>query len=140
MKKTGSILFLCTGNSCRSQMAEGFARALFPKDWKIYSAGIVAAGINPLTIETMNEAGIDISGQHSKTLDEIPTDEIDYVITLCSNAQANCPIFPRKVVNEHWPIDDPVTVISNRLIKDAFRQTRDDIKGRVEDLLKRLKG
>lgn len=119
-------------------MAEGFARAMFPDGWRIYSAGSIAAGVNPMTIEAMEEIGIDISGQYAKTLDEIPLDEIDYVITLCSDAQESCPVFPRKVQSEHWPIDDPTTVISSHLIKNAFRQTRDNIKSRIEDLLKRL--
>ena len=76
-KETKSILFLCTGNACRSQMAEGFARKILPKNWKIYSAGIMAAGLHPLTIQAMQEVGIDISDQRSKSVDEIPKDEIE---------------------------------------------------------------
>lgn len=138
--KTRSILFLCTGNACRSQMAEGFARAIFPKEWKIYSAGIVAAGLFPQTVEAMREAGIDISGQYSKTVNEVPVDEIGHVVTLCGDAKENCPIFPRKVEREHWPIKDPARDIDTPRELESFRNVRDDIKERVEELVKRLKG
>jgi len=138
--KNKSILFLCTGNACRSQMAEGFARAMFPKEWKIYSAGTIAAGLFPQTVEAMREAGIDISGQYSKTIDSVPVGEIDYVITLCGDARESCPIFPKKVEKEHWPIKDPARDIDKPNELESFRNVRDDIKARVEGLAKRLKG
>jgi len=138
MKKTKSILFLCTGNSCRSQMAEGLARALFPKGWKVYSAGTRPIGVHPLTIKVMKEAGIDISQHYSKSLDDIPIDEIDYVITLCGDARDNCPIFPKDVAKEHWPIKDPIRDIGKPMVMESFRQARDEIKIRIEDLLRRL--
>lgn len=137
MKKTKSILFLCTGNSCRSQMAEGFARTMLAKEWKIYSAGTMAAGVSPLAIEAMHEIGIDITGQYSKTLDAIPINEIDYVVTLCDRARDSCPVFPRAVFQEHWPIVDPITVTEGDPM-EVVRRTRDEIKNRVEDLAKRL--
>lgn len=133
-----SILFLCTGNACRSQMAEGFARQVFPKNWKIYSAGVMAAGLHPLTVQAMKELGIDVSDQRSKTVDEIPKEEIDYVVTLCGNAQINCPIFPRSVIQEHWLIEDPLLAIGRLNTQNAFRSVRDDIKQRVEELASRL--
>ncbi len=143
MKKNGkngtkAILFLCTGNACRSQMAEGFARRMLPPGWKVYSAGTIAAGLHPLTVEAMSEAGIDVSGQYSKTIDDVPMDEIGYVITLCGDAQSNCPMFPRKVTQEHWPIDDPLLAISPMMVRTAFRSVRDEIRTRIEDLVKRI--
>lgn len=137
-KVTKSILFLCTGNACRSQMAEGFARRSFPKNWKIYSAGIMAAGLHPLTIQAMQEVGIDISDQYSKSVDEIPKDEIDYVVTLCGNAQSNCPIFPRPVTQEHWPIEDPLLAIGRLSTQNAFRTVRDQIKEYIVKLASHL--
>lgn len=134
---TKSILFICTGNACRSQMAEGLAREILPKNWKVYSAGVMAAGVHPMTIETMREAKIDITDQYSKTVDEVPIDKIDYVVTLCGSARDRCPVFPRAVKNEHWPIDDPLGE-SERA--EAFRKCREEIRRRVEDLAKRLHG
>ena len=139
-KESRNILFLCTGNSCRSQMAEGFARAIFPAEWNIYSAGVLAAGLNHTMVAVMKEAGIDTSGQYSKTIEKIPIDDIDYVVTLCGNARDLCPVFPRAVAKEHWPVDDPVHSIGTVAELDSFRRTRDNIKRRVEDLAKRLKG
>lgn len=132
---TKSILFICTGNACRSQMAEGFAREILPKDWKIYSAGVMAAGVHPMTIETMREAKIDITDQYSKTIDEVPVDKIDYVVTLCGSARDQCPVFPRAIKNEHWPISDPLGE-SDRT--EAFRKCREEIRERMEGLATRL--
>jgi arsenate reductase len=138
MKKTKSILFLCTGNSCRSQMAEGFARNMLPNNWLVYSAGTIAAGLHPLTIEVMKEVGVDISSQYSKTIDEIPIEDIDCVVTLCGDARDNCPVFPKDIAKEHWPIKDPIRDIGKPTVMESFRQARDEIKRRVEDLLTRL--
>jgi len=121
-------------------MAEGFARAMFSMEWKIYSAGTRPTGLHPLTIEAMAESGIDISKQHSKSIDEIPVDEIDYVVTLCGDVNENCPLFPKKVEREHWPIIDPVRDVGKPNVMDSFRRARDDIKNRVEELVKRLNG
>jgi len=121
-------------------MAEGFARTMLPKEWKIYSAGTHPIGLHPLTIEAMAEENIDISKQYSKSVDEIPVDEIDYVVTLCGDANENCPLFPKKVEREHWPIIDPVRGVGKPNVMESFRQARDDIKNRVGDLAKRLKG
>lgn len=113
-------------------MAEGLARTIFPKNWNIYSAGTVAAGIHPLTIEVMKEIGIDISKQYSKTIDDIPIEKIDIVITLCGNARDRCPVFPRKVLQEHWPIDDPISISETPDHMTAFRRVRDDINSRIK--------
>ena len=138
MKKTKSILFLCTGNSCRSQMAEGFARALFSKEWKIYSAGTRPIGVHPLTIEVMKEIGINISKQYSKAIEDIPHEKIDYVVTLCGDARDICPVFSGAVAREHWPIEDPIRDIGKPDVMDSFRRVRDEIKSRVEDLFTKL--
>ena len=107
------ILFLCTGNSCRSQMAEGFARAMATPGVEIYSAGVEAHGLNPRAVAVMDEVGVDIRRQTSKTLAEIPADEIDTVITLCGDAAERCPVFPGAVVREHWGLADPARAESS---------------------------
>jgi arsenate reductase len=101
------ILFLCTGNSCRSQMAEGFTRHLKNEDIEVYSAGTDPQGIDPRAIKAMAEIGIDISTQSSTSIDEIKGVEIDYVITLCDNAQKTCPTFPAKTSVIHVGFEDP---------------------------------
>lgn len=132
MERPGAVLFLCTGNSCRSQMAEGFARDMFPPNIQIFSAGISPVGINPWTIHIMDEAGIDIRGQRSKGISAIPVDRIDTVITLCGHAEAYCPTFPGPVARHHWPIDDPVgTRGTDEQILKAFRKAREEIKARI---------
>ena len=102
------ILFLCTGNSCRSQMAEGFARKMLPKEVKIFSAGLETKGVHPMAIKVMKEIGVDISKQKSKNISEIPIHEISTVVTLCGDAAERCPIFPGKVKKIHWALEDPV--------------------------------
>lgn len=132
MKK--GILFLCTGNSCRSQIAEGFAKAFAPEGVKIYSAGLEPAGLNPYAVKVMAEVGIDISGQYSKSIDEIPAHEIDTVITLCGDAEERCPSFPGNVKRIHWPLPDPAKATgSQEQITRVFRSVRDEIKRRVEE-------
>ena len=130
------ILFLCTGNSCRSQMAEGFARRLAPPGVGIHSAGTRPVGVNPRAVEAMEDAGIDISGQTSKDLDALPLDEIDTVVTLCGNAAETCPTFPGHVERLHWPLPDPADATgSPEEVARAFREVRDDIGARVRGLL-----
>ena len=110
MQTTGSkikILFLCTGNSCRSQMAEGWARKLKGDMIEPYSAGIETHGLNPNAVKVMAEAGIDISGHRSKRLDELRGVPFDYVVTVCDHANQSCPIFPGKVKRMHVGFDDP---------------------------------
>lgn len=126
------ILFLCTGNSCRSQMAEGFARIMLSKDLKIFSAGIEPKGIHPMAVKVMQEVGIDISQQRSKNISEIPIGKIDLVVTLCGDAAENCPVFPGEVKKIHWAIEDPAKAKgSEEEITKIFRKVRDNIKSHI---------
>lgn len=129
-----AVLFLCTGNSCRSQMAEGFARIMAPAGIEVYSAGIAPVGVNPLAVKVMTEAGVDIRSQASKGLSATPLDKIDTVITLCDYAEEYCPTFPRPVKRYHWPVDDPVRARgTDEEILNTFRKARDEIRTRVGD-------
>jgi arsenate reductase len=137
IKNRKGILFLCTGNSCRSQMAEGFARAIAPHGVRVYSAGLEPEGLNPRAVKVMAELGIDISCQHSKSIEEIPAQEIGTVITLCGDAEERCPAFPGKVKRIHWPLPDPAKATgSEEEILGVFRRVRDEIKRRVEELFR----
>jgi arsenate reductase len=128
------ILFLCTGNSCRSQMAEGFAKKMLSKDLKIFSAGIEPKRIHPIAVKVMQEVGIDISQQKSKNISEIPINKINLVVTLCGDAAERCPIFPGKVERIHWEIEDPTKAQgSDKEIAIVFRKIRDKIKSYIEN-------
>ncbi len=133
---TIKILFLCTGNSCRSQMAEGWARKLKKKEIDAYSAGIEKHGLNPLAVKAMAEAGVDISSQKSKTVDELPVREFDWIITLCGHANENCPYFPGKIV--HHGFDDPPQCASEAKNEEekliSYRRVRDEIRDFVAAL------
>lgn len=134
------ILFLCTGNSCRSQIAEGWARALGGEQFEVYSAGIESHGKNPRAIAVMKEAGIDISGQESTKLTDEMLEGVNYVVTVCGHADEHCPALPASIQKEHWPLSDPAKATgSEDEIMMVFRASRDDIKQRVTDLLERLK-
>jgi arsenate reductase len=128
MKTT--ILFLCTGNSCRSQMAEGWARHLRGNVIEAYSAGIEKHGMNQLAVQVMAETGVDISEQHSKTVDELPVQEFDYVVTLCSHANETCPYFPGKKI--HRGFDDPPKLAETARNEGEalahYRRVRDEIR------------
>lgn len=134
------IMFLCTGNTCRSQMAEGFAKYLSKGKMEVHSAGVKAEGfVNPLAIEVMKEVGIDISEQKSKVVDLNLLNKMDYIITLCSNAEETCPVTPPHIKRIHIPIDDPSKERGSRKeILPAFRKARDKIKFEVENLLKTI--
>ncbi len=133
------LLFLCTGNSCRSQMAEGWARALGDDSLAVCSAGIEAHGKNPRAIAVMQEAGVDISDQESTQLDDGMLDWADLVVTVCGHADEHCPVLPPGTRKEHWPLDDPAKATGGEdAIMNVFRASRDDIRRRVEDLLERL--
>lgn len=126
------VMFLCTGNSCRSQMAEGFARHYGKGILEPYSAGLMPAGVNPNAIKVMKEIGIDISGQTSDPIDEELLRKMDVIITLCGNAEAACPATPPEIKRLHWPVDDPVgTVGTEEEVLNAFRKARDEIKERI---------
>jgi arsenate reductase (thioredoxin) len=132
MEKT-RVLFLCTGNSARSQMAEAFLRKYGGDYFEAYSAGFEPKGINPYTIQVMNEVGIDISGQRSKHISEyLWKMQFGYVITVCSRAEQNCPIFPGVTTRLHWPFDDPAACEgSQEECLSQFRAVRDQIEQKV---------
>ncbi|MCH4171147.1 MAG: arsenate reductase (thioredoxin) [Lactobacillus sp.] len=131
------IYFLCTGNSCRSQMAEGFAKHLLGPDWRIASAGLEAQGLNPKAVEVMAEKGIDISGQRSKVIDLAYLNSSDFVVTLCGDARDRCPVVPGTVKKIHWPLPDPAKAQGNAgEVLAVFRRVRDQIGVRVIDLAK----
>lgn len=132
------VLFLCTGNSCRSQMAEGWARSLKEDRIEAYSAGIETHGLNPNAVLVMKEAGVDISNHRSKLLSDLKAVRFDYVVTVCGHAHETCPVFPDKATVLHRGFDDPP-----RLARDAateeealghYRRVRDEIRAFVESL------
>ena len=131
-----TILFLCTGNSCRSQMAEGFARAIAGDRATILSAGIEAHGKNPRAIAAMAEVGIDISDQESTRLSEAMLDQSDLVVTVCGHADEHCPVLPPGTRRIHWALPDPAKASgSEDEIRAQFHAVRDDIQARVSALL-----
>ena len=130
------LLFLCTGNSCRSQMAEGFARRLAPLAVKVYSAGTAPKPIHPMAVKVMKEAGIDISAQRSKSLEEVPAQKIDLIVTLCGEAAEVCPAFSKKTRRLYWPLPDPARAQGGEEeVLKIFRAVRDEIRERIERLL-----
>jgi arsenate reductase (thioredoxin) len=136
MKKR--VLFLCTGNSCRSQMAEGLGKSLWNQKIEWYSAGIEKHGLNPLAVKAMEEIGIDISHHHSKTLDDLKEISFDLVITVCSNANQTCPIFPGNTKTIHKGFDDPPLLARDCSTEEEaiihYRRVRDQIKSFIENL------
>ena len=134
MKKR--VLFLCTHNSARSQMAEGLLRHMAADRFDAFSAGTEATEVQPLAIEAMREIGIDISGQTSKTADAFRGQRFDYVITVCNQANESCPIFPGAAERMHWDFDDPRAAAGSDEEKmRVFRQIRDEIESRVRELV-----
>ena len=130
MKKR--VLFLCTHNSSRSQMAEGLLRTIAGDRFDVFSAGTESTEVQPLAIEAMRERGIDISGQSSKTLDAFAGQRFDYVITVCDQANESCPVFPGATERMHWNFDDPraaTCTAEERLA--VFRRVRDEIRERL---------
>lgn len=132
------VLFLCTGNSCRSQMAEGWARHLLTDEVEVHSAGVAPHGVDPRAVKAMAEAGVDISGQRSKHLDDLAHLKFDCVITLCDDAQQSCPVFPAQVRVIHHGFDDPPCMaVGARNEEEAmgpYRRVRDEIRAFVEKL------
>ncbi|MGE4421997.1 MAG: arsenate reductase ArsC [Pseudodesulfovibrio sp.] len=128
-----NILFLCTGNSCRSQMAEGWAKNLKREVFRAYSAGVETHGLNERAVKVMKEAGVDISGNSSKLVSDLPADlEFDYVVTVCGNAKETCPFFPAKSKIVHVGFDDPPSLTqgmeSEEDILNVYRRVRDEIR------------
>lgn len=132
MKK--SVLFLCTGNSCRSQMAEGILRDLYGDEYEVYSAGVSPKEVNSKAVEVMKEIGIDISTHRSKSVDELLNKEFSMIITVCDNAKESCPTLPGTKEKQHWSISDPAEGIGSQdeLLK-AFREIRDEIKQKIKE-------
>ena len=136
---TKNILFLCTGNSCRSQMAEGWARHLGGEAVAVESAGIEAHGKNPRAIAVMAEAGVDIAAQESTVVDAVMLRRADVVVTVCGHADEMCPALPPGVRKLHWPLTDPARATGTEAeILASFRATRDEVERRVRALLATL--
>lgn len=130
------VLFLCTGNSARSQMAEGFLKALGGDRFAVTSAGTAPVGVNPLAVKAMAEVGIDISSHTSDAVNAELLANIDLLITLCGDARENCPFVPVKVEKRHWPLEDPARAEGSEEVKlQRFRGIRNEIKGYVEELI-----
>lgn len=133
------VLFLCTGNSCRSQMAEGWARQLGGDRIDAQSAGIEAHGKNPRAIAVMAEAGVDISNQESTRVTAAMIDAADVVVTVCGHADEHCPALPPRVQKRHWPLTDPAKATGTEAeIMAQFRATRDEVRRRVAALVAEL--
>lgn len=131
------VYFLCTGNSCRSQMADGWLKSLGNDRYEVKSAGLEAHGLNPRAVQVMKEAGVDISGHTSDVIDPEILNRADYVITLCGHADEHCPVISNKnVVKWHWGFDDPAKATGNEEeIMSQFRAVRDAIRSRMEKFL-----
>lgn len=131
------IYFLCTGNSCRSQIADGWLKALGSDQYEVKSAGLEAHGLNPRAVQVMNEAGIDISNHTSDVIDSETLNRADYVVTLCGHADEHCPVISNpRVVKWHWGFDDPAKAVgTEEEIMTQFREVRDAIKARIESFL-----
>lgn len=130
-KKT--MYFLCTGNSCRSQMAEGWAKKLLGDEWEVRSAGIEAHGLNPNAVKAMKEVGIDISNQESETIDSEYINNATMAVTLCGDAADRCPMTPPHVKREHWGFDDPAKAEGTEEEKwQVFQRVRDEIGKRIK--------
>ncbi len=141
MMSKKKVLFLCTGNSCRSQMSEGLLRYFAGNEFDVYSAGTEPAPqVNPLAIEVMKEIGIDISNQNPKHVREFLNQKIDFVITTCNNARKACPTFPGKITNIHWGLEDPTDAKGSKEERSkVFRKTRDLIYSKIQEFLKKYK-
>ena len=138
MQAKPKILFLCTGNSCRSQMAEGWARHLKGDQMEVFSAGIETHGLNPRAVQVMAEAGVDISGHRSKHVDELREIEFDYVVTVCGHANEHCPLFRGHARVVHVGFDDPPKLAAGAATEEdrlaPYRRVRDEIRAFVETL------
>lgn len=141
MKERKKILVLCTGNSCRSQIAHGFLKEFAGENADIYSAGVETHGVNPRAIQTMKEAGIDISSHTSNNVDEYGNIDFDYVITVCDNAKEKCPYFPTKAKMFHYNFPDPAKAKgTEEQIMEEFRKVREMIREYCEAFVKRTLG
>jgi arsenate reductase len=133
MNKKKRVLILCTGNSARSQMAEGLLRHFGGDKFEVESAGVISSFVRPLAIKAMQEIGIDISNHRSKSVDEFKEQTFDYVITVCDNAKETCPFFPANSELIHWSFDDPAEATGSEDEQLAvFRRVRDDILAKLK--------
>jgi|SRR5580765_789761 len=138
MTEKKRVLILCTGNSARSQMAEGLLRHLAGDKFDVTSAGTVASFVRPQAIAVMAEIGIDISGHRSKSLDEFLGTPFDHVITVCDNAAQNCPVFPGKAARIHWSFEDPAEAKgTGEDVLQIFRRVRDEIRTKLAEFIKK---
>jgi arsenate reductase (thioredoxin) len=135
MSNRKRVLILCTGNSARSQMAEGLLRHDGGEMFTVESAGVEASFVKPQAIAAMREIGVDIGDHRSKSVDEFKGQEFDYVITVCDNAKERCPIFPGSPQQIHWSIDDPVVLASEEGQVANFRRARDELRSRLRDFI-----
>ena len=134
MNEKKRVLILCTGNSARSQMAEGLLREIAGGNIDVESAGVIKSFVRPQAISVMKELGIDISGHRSKSVEEFTGQEFDYVITVCDNAKESCPVFPGNVKRIHWSFDDPAEATGNDAEKlEVFRRVRDEIREKLRE-------
>jgi arsenate reductase len=139
MSARTKVMFVCTGNSARSQMAEGFARHLGQDRVEAYSAGMEPSRLNPFAVAAMQEKGIDISHQRSKAFDQNLARQMDVVVTVCGNADERCPVLPPEVKKLHWPLEDPAaTKGSDAEVLAKFREIRDQIEARILKLVRDL--
>jgi len=130
------VLILCTGNSARSQMAEGLLRHDGAGKFEVFSAGVEPSRVRTQAIEAMREIGMDISAQRSKSVDEFTGQEFDYVITVCDNANEKCPVFPGKAKRIHWSFDDPAAIEGDEATRlNVFRRVRDEIRERLREFV-----
>ena len=135
------VLILCTGNSARSQMAEGLLRRLAGDRAEVFSAGVERSFVRPQAVEAMRERGIDITSQRSKSVDEFAGQQFDYVITVCDNARERCPVFPGKAERIHWSFDDPAGAKGDaEAVMAVFRRVRDEIEGRLREFAWKVTG
>jgi len=137
MKKR--VLILCTGNSARSQMAEGLLREMAGERFDVESAGVAPSAVRGEAIQAMQEIGIDISGHNSKSVDLFVDQQFDYIITVCDNARESCPVFPGTAERIHWSFDDPAAAQGDDQSRlAAFRRVRDEIRSRLEEFVATL--
>ena len=136
MNERKRVLILCTGNSARSQMAEGLLRHLGGDRFEVLSAGVSPTRVRPEAIAVMREVNIDISQHYSKSVDEFRGQQFDYVITVCDNANEQCPVFPGNATRMHWSFDDPAVITGNEEHRlAAFRRVRDEIETQLLSFL-----
>lgn len=136
MAEKKRVLVLCTGNSARSQMAEGLLRHDGGARFEVESAGVSPTAVRPEAVAAMREVGIDITGQRSKSVEEFAGQDFDYVITVCDNAREQCPVFPGPVRRVHWSFDDPAAAAGDEAARlSVFRRVRDEIRARLREFV-----